>query len=123
MIDYKTPVGKVRLLTADLSEPPLVNDEAVEGYLGLYEEQTPQIALWRAAADILDAMGTSDVLMSRKLRTQDLATDGPAVQAALHKKATQLRTKADEAEAAEGSFFGVVQLDPYSRLEGEEYRL
>lgn len=122
MADYNTPTGKVRLLTADLSEPPLVPDDVIEGYLGLYEEQTPQIALWRAAADVLDGMATSETLTSKKLRTQDLSTDGPAVATDLRKKAAALRMQADVAEAAEGSFFGVVPLGCDLSLEAEEAR-
>lgn len=58
--------------------------------------------LW-GAADALDAIATTEVLLSKKLQTKDLSTDGPAVAAELRKQATALRTraKADLAKVTE----------------------
>lgn len=121
--DFKTPTGKVRLLTADMSEPPEISDVILEGYLGLYgwDDTDPttaeDVCIWRASADALDAMATSELLTSKKIRTQDLATDGVAVAAELRKKATELRLRADEADAANDSFFEVI---PYGWTPGPE---
>lgn len=52
------------------------------------------------AADALDAIATSEVLLSKKITTQDLSTDGPAVAAELRKQAAALRARA-RAEVAE----------------------
>ena len=52
------------------------------------------------AADALDAIATSEVLLSKKITTQDLSTDGPAVAAELRKQAAALRARA-RAELAE----------------------
>lgn len=116
-IDYTTPLGKVRLLTADLDgTAPLISDAVINGYLGLQSGN-----VYRAAADVLDAMATSEVLLSRKIRTQDVATDGPAVAAELRKQAATLRAKAD-AEDPEASFFEVIPfVDPFTP-EAAEYR-
>lgn len=101
--DYTTPLGQVRLLIADLGTEPLIADELLDGYLALEGGN-----VLRAAAAALDAMATSDILISRKIRTQDLATDGPAVAAALRAQAQALRIRADDADAAEGSYFEII---------------
>lgn len=120
--DFKTPTGKVRLLTADLSEPPALSDEIIEGYLGIYEGADPQCVIWRAAADALDAMSTSELLASKKIRTQDLSTDGPAVAAELRKKAAELRARADEADGSSNIFFDIIPNGSAPGFEGAEAR-
>lgn len=129
MADYTTPVGKVRLLTSDLSDPPLLEDALIEGYLAMNgwdptapDESTDRM-LWRAAADVLDAMATSEVLVAKKIRTQDLSTDGPAVAAELRKQAAALRGKADAADDADGSFFEVIPFGYVGKPEAAEWRL
>lgn len=90
MADYTTPLGKTRLLSADLDAgSQLLSDEILLGYLALHDDNP-----YLAAADALDAMATSETILSRKLRTQDLQTDGPAVAAELRKQASYLRSKA-----------------------------
>lgn len=116
-IDYTQPVGKVRLLIADLAEGAfLFEDELLEGYLALNDN-----SLYRAAADALDAIATSEVLVSKKIRTQDLSTDGPAVAAELRHQAARLRAKADQMDEDAGSFFNVIP-NTYSKPEGAEAR-
>ena len=51
------------------------------------------------AAAALDAIAVSEVLLSKKITTQDLSTDGPAVAAELRKQADSLRARAAEAAA------------------------
>ncbi|MBG6085818.1 hypothetical protein [Zhihengliuella flava] len=114
--NYSTPVGQVRLLIADLDDAnPVLTDDMINGYLDLNDGSTRL-----AAADALMAIATTEVLLAKKIRTQDLSTDGPAVAEALRKQAQQLRE--DEA-AIVGSFFGVVQLNDAGRHEAEEWRL
>lgn len=107
MADYTTPLGKVRLLTADLDEAsPMLSDEILLGYLGLHSDNH-----YLAAADALDAMATSEVLLARKIRTQDLSTDGPAVAAELRKQAISLRIKAAEIDdELSAGYFEIVPL-------------
>ena len=55
-----------------------------------------------AAADALEAIAVSEVLVSKKIRTNDLTTDGPAVSAELRALAKQLRDRAErEIDAAD----------------------
>lgn len=77
----------------------------------------------RAAAMALDTIAANEALVSKKIRTQDLSTDGPAVAEALRKLAAELRRQEDAAEGdAEASGFEIVEFDPYgSRPELAEY--
>lgn len=79
----------IRFLIADLDTPPLITDKQIE-------------AAWRAegsvellaAARCLEAIAVSETLISKKIRTQDLTTDGPAVAAELRAQARDLRARA-----------------------------
>lgn len=114
-IDFTTDRGQVRLLTADLDEnAPLLTDGQLDGYLALNAG-----AVLLAAADALDAMATSETLVARKIRTQDLSTDGPAVAAELRAQANALR----ERWAAENSDFTLIPAAGTAGAEGEEQRL
>lgn len=121
-IDYTSPVGQVRLLIADLDEASfLVPDEMIDGYLALKTNN-----VYRAAAATLDAMATSEVLLAKVIKTQDLSTDGSKVAAELRAQAANLRAQADEEDVANGdddSFFMFLPFAPECRAEGEEYRL
>lgn len=127
-MDYTTPTGQVRLLIADLATPPLMEDAVLEGYLSMhgYDRGTDSLdraGIWRAAADALDAMATSEVLVSKKIRTQDLSTDGVAVAGELRKQAAILRGKADQADAEDDSFFEIIPFCGGGKPEGAEWRL
>ena len=52
-----------------------------------------------AAADALDVLATSEVRLSKKITTQDLTTDGPAVAAELRKQAEALRARYTQQKA------------------------
>ncbi|WP_066298842.1 hypothetical protein [Arthrobacter luteolus] len=118
-IDFTSDLGRVRLRIADLDEAAfLLTDEHLRGYLDLNDQN-----VLRASADALDAIATSEVLVSKKIRTQDLSTDGPAVAIELRKQATELRARAAAEDAAAVDGFDVIPFQPYGHLEGEEYRL
>ncbi len=92
-------LNQVRHLIADLAADPLLADEQIEVYLDLNDGNVR-----RAAADALEAIAVSETLVSKKIRTQDLATDGPAVSAELRALAARLRARADEVDAIAGEF-------------------
>lgn len=121
-VDFDTPVGQVRLLIADLDEASfLVPDTMVEGYLALKGDN-----VYRAAAATLDAMATSEVLLAKVIKTQDVSTDGAKVAAELRAQAANLRAQADEEDAKNGdddSFITFLPFVPDGKAEGEEYRL
>lgn len=121
-IDYTSPVGQVRLLIADLDEAaPTLSDTQLLGYLRLHghtdpvADASPQV-LRRAAADALDAIATSEALVGKVIKTQDVSTDGTKVAAALRAQAATLRQQADDEDALDdGGFIEVAEFTPYPR--------
>lgn len=92
-------VDGVRLLTSDVDpENQLLTDDQYMALLELYDGDAR-----RAAARALRTMAASEVLLSKKITTQDLSTDGPAVAAELRKQAEQLEAEADALAAGEGA--------------------
>lgn len=77
----------------------------------------------RAAAQALDTIAANEAMVSKKIRTQDLSTDGPAVAEALRKQAAELRRQADAGEGDDdASGFEIVEFTPYpSRPELAEW--
>lgn len=95
-------IAYVRDLTADLDPTNwLLSDELIQRLL----TREPDHRL--AAARALDIIAASEVLVSKKIRTQDLSTDGPAVAAALRAQAAALRDEVT-AEGEEWDGFDVV---------------
>jgi hypothetical protein len=121
VIDYTLPLGKVRLLILDTADAPadrLFSEEQLDAFLELNNGNVR-----RTAAQALLVVAMSEALLSKKIRTQDLSTDGPAVAAELRAQAKVLTDKADADDAAAGSFFDVVPFcDPF-KPEGAEWRL
>jgi len=107
-IDYTSARGQVRLLIADVDEANfLLDDTQIDGYLAIEAQRVK-----RAAARALDAIATSEVLISKKIRTLDLQTDGPAVAAELRAQAKQLRDE-DDQDGDEGPWaIDVITFDP-----------
>jgi hypothetical protein len=106
--DYTSARGQVRLLISDVNEGNfLIADDQIDGYLAIESGRVK-----RAAARALDAIATSEVLISKKIRTLDLQTDGPAVAAELRALAKQLRDE-DDQDGDEGPWaVDVVPFDP-----------
>jgi len=117
-----TPVGQLRLLTSDTQlrkdpgDPSLpaeyyFSDAFLEGYLAINAGN-----LKLAAADVLLALATNESMVSKKIRKENLQTDGPAVTNALRLVAQDLRSqgKADQEvrDAADGTFLVVDFQDP-----------
>lgn len=85
-------IATVRLLIADTASDAakqiLTNDQ-IGSFLTLEDDN-----IKLAAAQALDAIASSEALVSKKIRTQDLSTDGPAVAKALREHAVLLRAQA-----------------------------
>lgn len=97
-------VDTVRLLIADLDpDNRLMRDQDLDVFLTLNDSD-----VYLAAAAALDTIATSEALLSKKIRTQDLATDGPAVAAELRARAGQLREQSADA----GWSVAVTDFDP-----------
>lgn len=119
MIDYTTDVGQVRLMIGDVDETAsILGDNHITGYLAL---ASGNVKL--AAAKALDAIASSESLLSKKINSKDVATDGPAVAADLRKHAVALRAEVASEAEAEGGFFDIIPFAVSSKAEGEEARL
>jgi hypothetical protein len=106
-------VDIVRLLISDVDpDTPLLTEAQIIQLLTL---EGGNVKL--AAAQALDAIASSEALVSKAIKTQDLSTDGPKTAEALRKHAAALRTQAaDQAAADDEGFFDVVDIagDPTS---------
>lgn len=121
---FDTATAQVRLLIADLDVAnQVLTDDQVNGYLALNGVTDPSLteprgSIKRAAADALAAIATSEVLLSKVIRTGDgLSTDGAKVAAELRAQAAGLRAQAelDDAQDAQSSdTFGVVEFRPWA---------
>ena len=109
MIDYGSPVGQVRLLIPDEDEGSLLLDDAkIAGYLAM---EGGDVKL--AAAQALDAIASSEVLISKKITTEGgMSTDGPAVAAELRQRAEGLRQQVADGVGDEDAGFDVVDFAP-----------
>ena len=114
-----TPIDIIRLNITDTAEPPsqLFRDEQLQAWLTQYDG-----SINRATYRALVTIATSTVLVSKKIRTQDLTTDGPAEAAALLALAKTYKDEADATDADAGSFFEIVPFGGVRGNEAEEYR-
>lgn len=122
-IDYTTPTGQLRLLISDVDETnQVLSDDMIDGYLAMWGVTTGDITasratVKRAAADALDAIATSEALVSKVIRTQDLSTDGPKTATALRDHAARLRAQADvDDEDDDGGYVDVAEFTPYPQV-------
>lgn len=128
-MDIDVQVRLVRQFTTDTHpKVRLFSDADVQDALALNTGAgiPPGAAVRYAAADLLEMAAVSEVLVSKKIRTQDLSTDGPAVSAELRALAKRLRDAADKLTTPvedQASFIHVVPGGgTRGRLEAEEYR-
>lgn len=86
--DPTTPIGQVRLLSADfdLEGGVIFNDESYSAFLNLNNQ-----SIRLAAAQALDVVATNEVIVQKVIKILDLRTDGKSVQMALKQQADELR--------------------------------
>ncbi|MFC8732176.1 hypothetical protein ACFT5B_06940 [Luteimicrobium sp. NPDC057192] len=116
-VDYTTAAGQVRLLIADVGVTQILDDAQITGYLAAYgltptSPASERAGIRRAAADALDAIATSEALVSKVIKTQDLSTNGAQVADALRNHAATLRDQA-ATDDDDASWFGVAEFQPY----------
>lgn len=115
MIDYTTDVGQVRLLIADTDPASqLLNDPQVEAFLSMARGN-----VYRAAAQALDTIATSEALVSKVISMNGLSVDGTKVSADLRSRASELRRQADDGDGDDSAGFDIVDFNPYA---GRGYR-
>lgn len=131
-LDPSTPVGQLRLLIsdsqlrADPANPALAasyyfSDAFLTGFLALNSGN-----LKLAAADALMALATNESMVSKKIRKENLQTDGPAVTNALRLLAQDYRTQGkldrEDADATAGNMVAIVDYDdPISPFDYFQY--
>jgi len=124
-VDYTSPVGRVRKYIPDVLPLPnpkdplepdsfMWTDEALQSFID-DEVSVPgadptRADLWRAAAAVLVATANNENLILKKLVTDDLQTDGPAVAKAMLQAANSLiaRANKDDRELTEEETFTIV---------------
>lgn len=101
---------RVRLLITDTDRSNRIfSTRQLDDFLALNSN-----SVRRAAAQALDVIAANEALISKKIRTQDLATDGPAVAKELRALAAELRRQEDNAEGDEvASGFEIAEFTPY----------
>lgn len=110
-----TDLRRLRLLIAD-TDPGnrLFRVDELQDFLDI--EGTLKLA----AAQALDTIASSEALVSKKIRTQDLSTDGPAVAKELRERAVELRRQVAEGEGDDGVGLDIVDfVHPFTRTAGE----
>ena len=100
--DYATVIGQIRLLIPDVeqledlvnpsADPAyLFNDAQIQAFATLYSDNVK-----RAAAQAKLVLATSEALISKVIRTDDLQTDGAKLSAELRAQAVELNKQADQ---------------------------
>lgn len=103
--DLATLEGQVRLLVNDVAAPWVFDDGEITAFLTLESGNVK-----RAAAQAIDTNADNEVLASKVLRSQDVATDGAKAADALRKRAAALRDQALFDEEADAGYFDVIDV-------------
>lgn len=101
------PIDQVRALMADVGSDQYLTNPQIQTYLDLNDDNVR-----RAAAEALEAIAVSELLVGKVIRTQDLQTDASKIAAELRALAARLRQTADEQDAGEWGGFDVVDTLP-----------
>lgn len=130
-LDPTSPVGQLRLLTSDsqLRTDPMdptadpeyyYSDDFLEGFIAISADN-----LYFAAADVLSAFAINTALIDKKIRKENLQTDGPAVANALRLLAQDYRARGNKlqetGDAVDGTFAIVDFADPVTPFDVYEY--
>jgi len=100
--DYSTVIGQIRLLVPDveqlanLSNPAtaaafIFSDAQIQAFATMYSNNVK-----RAAAQAKLVLATSEALINKVIRTDDLQTDGAKLGAELRAQAVELNRQADQ---------------------------
>jgi hypothetical protein len=121
-LNPETAVGQLRLLISDSQQraDPInpaaaaayyFSDGFLTGFLAINSDN-----IWHAAADALSALAANESMVSKKIRKENLQTDGPAVTNALRLLAQDYRARGNKAQevidAEDGTFTIVDFADP-----------
>jgi len=111
-VDYTSAVGRVRKYIPDtrqLDGEYIFSDEELQSFIddetadGVLESRSFRIR--RAAAWAMIAIANDENLILKKIKTEDLETDGPAVAKQLLASAQELFRRAEDEAAQEAEIF------------------
>lgn len=105
--DYSTVIGQIRLLVPDveqltnLANPDtaaafIFSDAQIQAFATMYSNNVK-----RAAAQAKLVLATSEALINKVIRTDDLQTDGAKLGAELRAQAIELNRQADQDDFAD----------------------
>lgn len=131
--DMDSPVGRVRKYIPDMiqledpkdptAEPAYYfSDLEIAGYIAEYTKagtEPTRAEIKRSAADAIDALANNEALILKKIKTEDLETDGAAVANSLRAGARALRQQADDDDEADSVSFEIIpfrHFHPQTRL-------
>lgn len=119
--DLTTTIGRVRKYVPDLVQLPdpknpaaapqyYFSDVEILGYISEYsdEDKPRRTDIKRAAADVIEALANNEALVLKKIKTEDLETDGPSVANSLRQGAKALRQQADNEDLASNDMFAII---------------
>ena len=128
--NYSTAVGQVRLLIPDVeqlnnprdpeaADAYIFNDEQIAAFVALYNDNVK-----RAAAQAKLVLATSEALISKVIKTDDLSTDGAKLGAELRAQAAELRKEADQDDLLDASdAFDIIGFPKTVDLTGWNYNI
>ena len=113
-------IAYIRLLIGDTGTTgeQIFTEDDIQTMLGF--EASPKLA----AAQLLERLAGSELLLSKKIQSQDLATDGPSVAKELRALADSLRRQHDTDTAAQAwsiASWNTAGLTPAGRPEATEH--
>jgi hypothetical protein len=110
--DPTLPSGEVRLLISDIRTPFIFEDNEIDAFLSMRQNN-----VLRAAASALMAIASNEALLYKYVRTDDLTVDGVKGATEIRLQARQLESQADN----EDEFFTVTYPDAPFYWRGLEY--
>jgi hypothetical protein len=111
-LDPATSIGMVRLLVPDRDLANLIFADADIAAFLVMEGAVVK----RAAASALETVASNEAMVSKVIRSQDLATDGAKVSDALLKRAAELRRQADQDDPDTAGNIDIIEFkDPFTR--------
>lgn len=111
--DTTTDAGRVRMLISDRDEQhALFTDEEIAAYLDLTG------SVYLAAAQALETVAASEIMIQKRIKTLDIETDGPSQARELRMLAKSLREQ-DMALSEDGAGFDIAEqvYDPFGKRE------
>lgn len=115
--NYATALGQLRGLVSqteqykDPADPAavadyLMDDGLLQSFLALNSDK-----LYGAAADVLLSLAANEALVSKKIRTEDLSTDGSVIANSLRQIAQEYRNRQKEEDAEDAALEAFEMVD------------